>query len=97
MAEVTRVNGVGHADGTKYETANVTTFVLTAGTTPTTGVGGTLELIAQEFNPMIMEADGTKIIMVMDGHNTDTDDIAARASEIIASTTCAQPTTLVGM
>lgn len=97
MAEVTRVHGTGHADVTKYETANVTTFVLTAGTTPTTGVGGTLEAIAQEFNPMIMEADGTKIVMVMDGHNATTDSIAARASEIIASTTCAQPTTLVGM
>ena len=97
MAAFTRTNGLGHADGTKYETANVTTFVLTAGSTPTTGIGGTLEAIGQEFNPMIMEADGTKIIMVMDGHNTSTADIAARASEIIASTTCAQPSTLVGM
>jgi len=97
MAAVTRTNGVGHADTTKYETANVTTFVLTAGSTPSTGVGGTLELIAQEFNPMIMEANGTKIVMVMDGHNTSTADIAARASEIIASTTCAQPTSILGM
>jgi len=46
---------------------------------------------------MIMEADGTKIVMVMDGHNTSTADIAARASEIIASTTCAQPTSILGM
>ena len=97
MAAVTRVNGVGHADGTKYETANVTAFVLTAGGTPSTGVGGTLELIAQEFNPMIMEADGTKIVMIMDGHSTDTDDIARRASEIIAGTTCAQPASVIGM
>lgn len=97
MASFTRTNGVGHADATKYETAQVTTFVLTAGSTPTTGIGGTLEAIAQEFNPMIFEADGTKIIMVMDGHNTDTDDIARRASEIIASTTCAQPSSLIGM
>ena len=97
MAEVTRVHGVGHADTTKYETANVTTFVLTAGTTPTYGIGGTLEAIAQEFNPMIMEADGTKIVMVMDGHNTDTDDIAARASEIIAASTCAQPASILSM
>jgi len=97
MAEVTRVHGVGHADATKYETANVTTFVLTAGGAPTAGIGGTLEAIAQEFNPMIMEADGTKIVMVMDGHNTDTDDIATRASEIIAGTTCAQPASILGM
>jgi hypothetical protein len=97
MASFTRTNGVGHADATKYETAQVTTFVLTAGSTPTTGIGGTLEAIAQEFNPMIFEADGTKIIMVMDGHAVDTADIARRASEIIGSTTCAQPTTLVGM
>lgn len=97
MASFTRTNGVGHADGTKYETAQVTTFVLTAGSTPTTGIGGTLEAIAQEFNPMIFEADGTKIIMVMDGHAVDTTDIARRASEIIASTTCAQPSSLVGM
>ena len=97
MAEVTRVHGTGHADTTKYETANVTTFVLTAGSTPTYGIGGTLEAIAQEFNPMIMEADGTKIVMVMDGHNTDTADIAARASEIIAATTCAQPASIIGM
>jgi hypothetical protein len=46
---------------------------------------------------MIMEADGTKIVMVMDGHNTDTADIAARASEIIAGTTCAQPASIIGM
>ena len=97
MAEVTRVHGTGHADVTKYETANVTTFVLTAGSSPTAGIGGTLEAIAQEFNPMIMEANDTKIVMVMDGHNTDTDDIAARASEIIAGTTCAQPTSILGM
>ena len=97
MAAFTRTNGVGHADTTKYETANVTTFVLTAGSSPTTGIGGTLEAIAQEFNPMIMEADDTKIIMVMDGHNTSTADIAARASEIIGSTTCAQPASIIGM
>ena len=97
MASVTRVNGLGHANATKYETAQVTTFVLTAGSTPTYGIGGTLEAIAQEFNPMIMEASGTKIIMVMDGHATDTADIARRASEIIATTTCAQPTSIIGM
>lgn len=97
MASFTRTNGVGHADATKYETAQVTTFVLTAGSTPTTGIGGTLEKIAQEFNPMIFEASGTKIIMVMDGHATSTADIARRASEIIASTTCAQPSSLIGM
>ena len=97
MASFTRTNGIGHANATKYETANVTTFVLTAGSTPTYGIGGTLEAIAQEFNPMIMEASGTKIIMVMDGHATDTDDIARRASEIIGSTTCAQPSSIIGM
>ena len=97
MASFTRTNGIGHANATKYETANVTTFVLTAGSTPTYGIGGTLEAIAQEFNPMIMEASGTKIIMVMDGHATSTADIARRASEIIASTTCAQPASIIGM
>ena len=97
MASFTRTNGIGLANATKYETANVTTFVLTAGSTPTYGIGGTLEAIAQEFNPMIMEASGTKIIMVMDGHATSTADIARRASEIIASTTCAQPASIIGM
>jgi len=97
MAAFTRTNGVGHANATKYETAQVTTFILTAGSTPTYGIGGTLEAIAQEFNPMIMEASGTKIVMVMDGHAVDTADIARRASEIIASTTCAQPTSIIGM
>ena len=97
MASFTRTNGIGHANATKYETANVTTFIITAGTTPTTGIGGTLEAIAQEFNPMIMEASGTKIVMVMDGHSTDTADIARRASEIIAASTCAQPASIIGM
>ena len=97
MAEVTRVNGLGHADATLYETANVETWVITAGASPTAGIGGTLEAIAQEFNPMIMEADDTKIIMVLDGHNQSAAAMASRASTIIAASTAAKATTLVGM
>lgn len=97
MAEVTRVNGTGHADATLYETANVETWIITAGASPTAGIGGTLEAMAQEFNPMIMEADDTKIIMVLDGHHQDAASMARRASAIIAASTAAKPATLVGM
>ena len=97
MAEVTRVNGTGHADATLYETANVETWIITAGSSPTAGIGGTLEAIAQEFNPMIMEADDTKIIMVLDGHNQSAAAMTARAAAIIASSTAAKPASLVGM
>jgi len=72
MASFTRVNGLGHAHGTQYNTAQIVGMEIDAIVSLATkgGVGSTIEAIAQEFNPLMMKSAGTagKILMVVDGH-----------------------------
>ena len=72
MAAVTRVNGLGHAHDTQYNTNQITAMEIDAlvSLAAKGGVGSTIEAIAQEFAPLMMKSAGTagKILMVVDGH-----------------------------
>ena len=99
MAAVTRTNGVGHADGTLYSTANLKMITCTkAAGDWTYGIGGTAEAVAQELNPLMIEFDGNGFAAVIDGHHTDAADLSRRVGEITGATeTVAVSTTLLAL
>ena len=72
MAAVTRVNGLGHAHDTQYNTNQIVAMEVDAiaSLAAKGGVGSTIEAIAQEFAPLMMKSAGTagKILMIVDGH-----------------------------
>jgi len=99
MAGLTRTNGVGHADGTLYSTANLVMVTCTkASGNWTFGIGGTAEAVAQEMNPLMIEFDGNGFAAVIDGHHTNAADLSARIGAITgASETVAVSTTLLAL
>jgi len=87
MAQVTRVNGIGHAVDVLYDTLQVRAFkVIVDTTTLTFGIGSKAEALAQEFGTTgaLIEFDGTtKMIIIGDAHALDVNTIAIRASRVI--------------
>jgi hypothetical protein len=75
MASVTRVNGLGHAHGTLYSTAQLKAFVIDAGGSLAAqgGIGGALEALAQEVAPLMMQSVSTSgvVHVIVDGHAVD--------------------------
>ena len=80
MAEVTRVNpvagsGSGFDHGEQYSVAQLQGFELDAGATLAAkdGIGGFIETVVREFQPLMYKSTGTagKIFMICDGHAVD--------------------------
>lgn len=70
MATVTRTNGLGHEHATLYSTANLKAYVLDAPNLASEGgIGGALEHIGQDLQPLMMNSEGTggKVNLIMDG------------------------------
>jgi len=82
MATVTRVNGLGHAHGTLYSTAQLKAFVIDAGASLASqgGIGGALEALAQEIAPLMMQSVSTSglVHVIVDGHAVDAAGLQAR-------------------
>jgi len=72
MAEFTRTNGAGFDHGVQYSVANLQGFELDAGADLTSkdGLGGFIETVVREFQPLMYKSTGTagKIFMICDGH-----------------------------
>lgn len=86
MAAFTRTNGLGHAHGTQYSTANLAIYEIAAGADLSTkgGIGSTIEAIAQEVAPLMMQSSGTAgdVYVVVDGHATSAADLEARVQAL---------------
>lgn len=71
----TRVNGLGHAHGTLYSTAQLKGFVIDAGATLASqgGIGGAIEALAQFVQPLMIQSVGTAglVHIIVDGVNVD--------------------------
>ena len=87
MAEVTRVNpaqgaGSGFDHGEQYSVANLQGFELDAGATLAAkdGVGGFIETVVREFQPLMYKSTGTagKIFAIVDGHAVTADSLTER-------------------
>jgi hypothetical protein len=87
MAGFTRVNGLGHALGTLYDTLQVRAFKITPTTALTAGIGGTAEALMQEFGTTgalaQVKSDGTSMILIGDAHALSADTIDVRATQIL--------------
>jgi len=75
MASVTRVNGLGHAHGTLYSTAQLKAFVVDAGGSLASqgGIGGAIEALFREVAPLMVQSVSTNgvVHMIVDGHAVD--------------------------
>jgi len=73
MAEFTKVNGAGFDHGVQYSFGQLESFEFDAlvDLTSKDGLGGAIDLIVQEFSPLMYISSGTagKIFMIMDGHH----------------------------
>jgi hypothetical protein len=82
MASVTKVNGGGFDHGVQYSVANLQGFELDAGADLTSkdGIGGFIDTVVQEFQPLLYKSTGTagKIFMICDGHAVDAASMTAR-------------------
>lgn len=88
MAEVTRVNGLGHNRDALYSTLQLKVFKIVVDneeTNLTQGIGGQVEKLMQEFGTTgaLMEADAETVIFIGDGHALDIDIVAVRASRVL--------------
>lgn len=114
MAAFARVNGLGHVRDVLYSTLQLKVFKIVVDneeTNLTTGIGGQVEKLMQEFGTTgaLMEADGETVIFIGDGHALDINTIAVRASRVLnvsdtltgsgttAAVTVTEPTSLFGM
>jgi hypothetical protein len=114
MAGFTRVNGLGHVRDVLYSTLQLKVFKIVVDneeTNLTTGIGGQVEALAQEFGTTaaLLEADAETVIFIGDGHALDIDTVAIRASRVLgksdtltgsgttAAITVTTPTSLFGM
>ena len=114
MAGFTRVNGLGHVRDALYSTLQLKVFKIVVDneeTNLTTGVGGQVEKLMQEFGTTgaLMEADAETVIFIGDGHALDIDVVASRAGHAIfadgvltgsgttAKVTVTTPTSIFGM
>lgn len=87
MAEFARVNGIGHAVDTLYDTLQIRGFKVIVDTeTLEFGIGSNAEALAQEFGTTgaLIEFDGTtKMVIIGDAHALDVDTVAIRASRVL--------------
>jgi len=86
MAEFTRTNGAGFDHGVQYSVANLTIMEVDAlvDLTSKDGLGGAIETIAREFQPLLYKSNGTagKIAMVVDGHSISAADMQIRLRDM---------------
>jgi hypothetical protein len=88
MAQVTRVNGTGHAVDVLYGTLQIRGFRVEAPAGLTFGIGGTAEALAQEFGTTgaIIEFDADTMIIIGDAHALDANIVARRADRVLGGT-----------
>ena len=102
MAEVTRVNGIGHALGTLYSTMQLKAFKVTPSATAfVAGIGNSAEAMAQEFGTtgamVEFAADGSYVVIIGDGHALDAATVDARAEAVHGeAVTTAELTSILG-
>ena len=86
MATVTRVNGLGHAHGTLYSTANLDFYAIDTKATLASegGIGGAIEAVMQECQALMHVSSGTDgfIGIIVDGHSTSAADLQARVQAL---------------
>ncbi len=114
MSATTRVNGLGHVRDVLYSTLQLKVFKIVLDneeTNLTTGIGGIVEQLAQEFGTTaaLLEADAETVIFIGDGHALDINVVASRAGHVVygdgvltgdgttAKVTVTNPTSLFGM
>lgn len=88
MAEYTRVNGLGHAADVIYDTLQVRGFRVEVPGGLTSGIGGSMEALAQEFGTTgaIIEFDADTMIVIGDAHALDANIVARRADRAVGGT-----------
>jgi hypothetical protein len=73
MAVFTKTNGSGFDHDVQYSVANLKCMELDAGATLAAkdGLGGFVDLVMQEMQPLLYKSTGTagKIFMIVDGHS----------------------------
>ena len=89
MASITRLNGVGHAHATLYSTANLGFYFTDADGSASSlaaqgGIGGALEAIAQNLQPLAMDSEGTagKVNLVVDNSQNTAASLQVRLREL---------------
>ena len=86
MAAFTRTNGLGHAHGTQYSTANLAIYEIAAGADLTTkgGIDSTIEAVMREVQPLMAMSAGTAgdIYVVVDGHSVTAASLQARVQAL---------------
>lgn len=84
MATFTRVNGLGHAHGTLYSTAQLKALVIDLGADASGqgGIGGAIEAVMQELGSNLLMAQSTGTAgafhAIVDGHAIDGASVQAR-------------------
>ena len=88
MASVTRVNGLGHAADVIYDTLQIRGFRVEVPGGLTSGIGGSMEALAQEFGTTgaIIEFDADTMIIIGDAHALNANIVAQRADRVVGGT-----------
>ena len=88
MAEYTRSNGLGHAADVIYDTLQIRGFRVEVPGGLTSGIGGSMESLAQEFGTTgaIIEFDADTMIVIGDAHALDANIVARRADRAVGGT-----------
>ena len=85
MAAYTRVNGLGHAADVIYDTLQIRGFRVEVPGGLTSGIGGSMEALAQEFGTTgaIIEFDADTMIIIGDAHALNANIVAIRADRVV--------------
>lgn len=88
MAAYTRVNGVGHVADVAYDHLQIRGWRIEVTGGLTSGIGGTMEALAQEFGTTgaIIEFDADTMLLIGDSHALTANAVAKRASKAVGGT-----------
>jgi len=88
MATFTRVNGTGHVADVIYDTLQIRAWRIEVPGGLTSGIGGTMEALQQEFGTTgaIQEIDADTLVLIGDSHALNSNIIARRADRVVGGT-----------
>lgn len=88
MATFTRVNGTGHVADVIYDYLQIRAWRIEVPGGLTSGIGGTMEALAQEFGTTgaIQEIDADTLLLIGDSHALNSNIIAKRADKVMGGT-----------
>jgi hypothetical protein len=88
MATFTRVNGTGHVADVIYDYLQIRAWRIEVPGGLTSGIGGTMEALAQEFGTTgaLQEIDADTLILIGDSHALNSNIIARRADKVMGGT-----------